>query len=116
MGLEILVVDDDMGLRRSFAGQLEKDGFVVAEAQNGAQALERCKDHEFDVVLTDWEMPEMDGADLCRELKQLQEAPAVIIMSGGHTEPEAKQAGADMFTHKKPGSYANIVDFLDNLW
>ena len=59
----VLVVDDDRDLRYMLSVRLVSAGYVVYEAANGLEALEQMEKHSFDVVLTDYHMPKMDGLE-----------------------------------------------------
>lgn len=68
--MRILVVDDSATMRRILRNQLKQAGFdAVDEAENGRQALALLARAAYDLVITDWNMPEMNGLDLVRELR-----------------------------------------------
>ncbi len=77
-GKRILLVDDEEPLRASLRMMLELDGHQVTEASNGAEALNLFTIGEFDLVITDFEMPVMEGNELAAGLKLL--APSVPIL------------------------------------
>ena len=66
----ILIVDDEPHVIRIMRLALEKSGYQVDEACNGLQALEYLQDHTPDVMITDIDMPRMNGQDLCLHIKQ----------------------------------------------
>ncbi len=68
--LSVLLVEDDLDGRRLYAQWLTAAGFLVQEAHNGLQALERAFDARPDVVVTDLHIPGIDGFELDRRLKQ----------------------------------------------
>ena len=72
--LTCLVVDDSRVIRKVASGILRDLGFTVVEAENGEEALVRCKQAMPDLVLTDWDMPIMDGLDFVAELRKLPDA------------------------------------------
>jgi two-component system chemotaxis response regulator CheY len=77
----ILVVDDSSTMRRIVINTLGRCGFKnMAEAGNGVEALAKCKTQQFDVILTDWNMPEMDGLTFAIELRKMPNYVAVPIM------------------------------------
>ena len=78
----ILVVDDDKELRAVIAALLEANGWSVAIAGDGVEALGLVRVSVPDVVLTDLEMPVMGGPELTRILRPLPLPPRVILMSG----------------------------------
>ncbi len=74
----ILIVDDEQIIRESAIYVLEKEGFHVAEAANGSEALEKHRDRPFDIVVTDIEMPEMRGTELLKIIRR--ETPETLVM------------------------------------
>jgi CheY-like chemotaxis protein len=79
----ILVVDDDELVRRVVAELLEDSEFSVIEARSGREALDLTRVRpELDLVISDVNMPEMDGLQLIRELKSIRPSLPVILMSG----------------------------------
>ena len=83
-GLTVLVVEDELPVRRFAARALGKRGYEVIEAENGDVALEILDDMalEVDLVLSDVMMPGMDGATLLREVKARRPAVKIIMISG----------------------------------
>lgn len=78
---KILIVDDDPHIREVLRFALEKDGFSVREAVNGAQALERHAAERPDLIVLDILMPEMDGTEVCRRLRRDHATPIVFLSS-----------------------------------
>ena len=78
---KILVVDDDPHIREVVRFALEKAGFSVAEAGDGREALGRFEASEPDLVVLDVMMPELDGAEVCRELRRRSRVPVVFLTS-----------------------------------
>jgi DNA-binding NtrC family response regulator len=78
---KILVVDDEINQRSALAGVITRWGYEVVTAQNGADALARLKNFEADVVITDLNMPEMDGKGLLEELHKTGSAPQAIVLT-----------------------------------
>ncbi len=70
--LTVLVADDDLSMRRIVAHWLSKAGYAVEQAADGEQALERIRSRCPDFLLTDWEMPRLDGLELCHRVRQLE--------------------------------------------
>jgi chemosensory pili system protein ChpA (sensor histidine kinase/response regulator) len=78
----VLLVDDSVSVRRFVAQMLEKGGFEVLTANDGAEALERLIDATVDVVVTDLEMPRVNGYELIENLKHrasTQDVPIVVL-------------------------------------
>jgi DNA-binding NtrC family response regulator len=84
MQKRILINDDDDRFRRSLATFLDEAGYSVAEAVTGNQALAQVKSsgQQFDLLITDLAMPDMDGQELITELKCTDSSLPVIAMSG----------------------------------
>lgn len=98
MGKKILIVDDAVFMRMKLKDILEKNGFeVVAEAQNGSEAIEKYKSEKPDLVTMDITMPEMDGVEALKEIKKIDANAKVIMCSAMGQQTmvmEAIQAGA----------------------
>jgi two-component system, cell cycle response regulator len=70
--LAILLVEDDRITRRLVARLLRRAGYEVEEATDGAEALARIQQKFFPILITDWEMPQMDGPTLCKRIRALE--------------------------------------------
>ncbi len=83
----VLFVEDSPTMRRIISNSLRKLGFSdIIEAENGVDALEKIKGRNIDLVVTDWNMPEMNGADLVKTLRGMpafSETPIVMITTRG---------------------------------
>lgn len=77
----ILLVDDDRRMTRTLADILTLTGYEVIEAESGADALQKVSDSHFDCVLSDIKMPEMDGVELHRRLREMQPGLPVVLMT-----------------------------------
>ena len=96
---KVLAVDDSTSLREMVAFTLRGAGFDVIEAENGQEALEISKREAFDVVLTDQNMPRMDGLTLVRSLRALpgyRKVPILMLTteSGDEMKQQGRAAGA----------------------
>jgi len=78
----ILVVDDDADMREWVKEELELEGFVVETAGGGHAGVERVKAGGIDLVVSDVKMPDLDGLDLLREVREVSPSPFVIIVTG----------------------------------
>ena len=101
----VLVVDDDPSSQRLMAQVLGKDGYELAFVANGVAAIEEAMRQAPDVILLDVVMPEMDGFEACRHLRQdplLAEVPIVMVTSLGDRASRLRglEAGADDFISK----------------
>ena len=81
MTMHILIVDDHHSVRESLQVILEDEGYRVTTAANGRQALDQVAAACPDVVLTDLNMPVMDGRELCRRLRDIAPGVPVVLMS-----------------------------------
>lgn len=78
----VLVVDDDAALRLTVAANLEEDGYVVLEAEDGQQALDLVRDQPaVELVVSDIRMPRLDGVQAYREIKRLRPELPVVMMT-----------------------------------
>ena len=100
----ILIIDDEASIRRTLREILEYEKYKVDDAATGMEALSRIYEQEYDVILCDIKMPEMDGIELLSAIKQLNDTP--IIMISGHgtieTAVEAIKKGAYDYISKPP--------------
>jgi DNA-binding NtrC family response regulator len=78
----ILVVDDDADMREWVKEDLEHEGFMVETAAGGRAGVERVKAGGIDLVVSDVKMPDLDGLDLLREVREVDPSPFVIIVTG----------------------------------
>ena len=101
----ILFVEDSPTMRRIIANSLQKLGVAVAvDAENGVDALEKIQSQEFDMVLTDWNMPEMNGKELVEHIRKMdkyKKLPILMITTRGMEE--------DVMTAIKTGVNGYIV-------
>ena len=80
--LRILVIDDNAAIRELLRFVLEEEGYEVIEAADGAEGLRQCQAAPTDLVITDLQMPGMDGLELMQALRRLVPPPALMAMSG----------------------------------
>jgi len=89
----ILVVDDSRSLRQMVTFCLRAAGYEVSEATDGVEALEIMQDQQFDLVLTDQNMPRMDGLTFIQSLRKqsaYQKIPILILTTESSNEMKAK--------------------------
>ena len=89
---KILVVDDEDIVRTSCSRTLSPEGYDVRLAKNGAEGLKMANEERFDLVLTDLKMPDMDGIEVLRIIKEQWPETAVIIVTGYQTVDTAVKA------------------------
>ena len=88
----ILVADDEEGIRSFLAEALERDGHEVEQAEDGAVALARLQRQSFDVLLTDLQMPEMDGMTLLTRVREETPETEVIVLTAHGSVSKAVEA------------------------
>ncbi len=101
--LQVLVIDDDAVVGRSFDRVLSEKGYEVSTALSGEEALDTIENTEFDVVFTDIKMPGMDGLEVAERIKaRCPWTPVVVITGYGTEENEARASvlGVSGFVHK----------------
>jgi two-component system KDP operon response regulator KdpE len=76
---KILIVDDESGLRELVRINLEHEGYGVVQAENGVQGLEAVQGEHPDLVIMDVMMPEMDGWEACRKLREFSQVPVLML-------------------------------------
>jgi len=76
---KILVVDDEMKLVRLVKAYLQESGYQVVTAYNGTQALIQFEREEPDLIVLDWMMPEMDGLEVARRIRQTSSVPIIML-------------------------------------
>ena len=114
----ILVVDDAATVRMYHRGILESAGFLVEEAYNGIEALEKALESPFDLYVVDINMPKLDGYGFLRELRSrdIPQAPAIMISTEEASLDllQAYRAGANAYLVKpiKPGQLLESVRLL----
>jgi DNA-binding response OmpR family regulator len=98
----ILVVEDDATIRDTLVFNLKKEGYVVTVAQDGAEALTRSRESHPDMVLLDLMLPELNGLEVCRLLRQESSVP-IIMLTAKESEVDkvvGLQLGADDYITK----------------
>ncbi len=107
MTQRVLVVDDTPHVRDMLSAMLELDGFeVVGSGASGAEAVDLAASTDPDVVVIDYKMPEMNGLDASRKIKETRPKQAIILYTAyldGDLESEAKAAGVSLCIGKVEG-------------
>ena len=98
----ILVVDDEPQITRVLRTTLSAQGYDIRVANDGEMALELMKNWTPHVVITDLAMPNMDGVELCRQLRKVSQLPIIVLSVRGQdrSKVEALDAGADDYVTK----------------
>jgi two-component system response regulator HydG len=115
--LNILVVDDDRRITRTLADILNVSGYQTMEACSGPDALEKVRTLKFDCVISDIKMPEMDGVELHRRLREVQPGLPVMLMTAYAADILTRQ-GLDegvVGVLDKPLDINHLLGFLGSL-
>jgi CheY-like chemotaxis protein len=110
---KILIVEDEPDMRFLLRLILDRDGFDVSEANNGAEALQRVEESIPDIVITDLMMPVMSGRELIQHLRSNPSTARIPILSVS-AHPEALYAGADLHL-AKPVTTEALLEATRNL-
>ena len=108
--MHILIVDDEELIRDVIREYLELDNFIVDEACDGQEALEKVKTNNYDLVIMDIMMPHMDGYQACKEIKKNNNVPFIMLSARG--EEYDKLIGFDLGIDDyvtKPFSHKELV-------
>lgn len=101
--IRILVVDDEALMRNLLLKILEQEGYQITLASSTKEALEKLEEEDFNLVLSDIKMPDMNGLELLSSIKQNWPDIAVVMMTGygdAYTVKEALMLGADEYVTK----------------
>ena len=79
----ILVVDDESRIRSIIRKYAEFDGHTVTEAGDGMEAVLLCRKNEYDLIIMDIMMPELDGFSACREIRKITQTPIIMLSARG---------------------------------
>ena len=96
---KVLIIDDQMVMRSMFNKILQPEGYDVTMAVDGQDGWEKAKDEDFDLILSDYHMPHMNGVELCQKLRassRHQFTPILIVSTESNTsrKQEGRAAGA----------------------
>ncbi len=100
--VRVLVADDEVRIREMVKKYAAFEGYDVAEAENGMQAVEMCKSGPFDIVLMDVMMPELDGFSAVREIRKASRVPVIMLSARGeeYDRIHGFETGADDYVVK----------------
>lgn len=107
---KLLVVDDEDRIRRLLKMYLEKADYSIEEAENGQKALDMALENDYDLILLDVMMPEMDGLEVAEEIRKEKETPIMMLTAKGEelNRIQGFEAGVDDYI-VKPFSPREIV-------
>ncbi len=92
--IRVFIVEDERRIARFLQMELEHEGFRTATEANGRKAFERIMQEEYDLVLLDLMLPDMDGMEICRRVREVSSIPIIMLTARG--EIESKVGGLDL--------------------
>ncbi len=106
----ILVVEDEKAIREAVGAYLEKEGYWVTPAEDGAIALDEFDKHKFDLVVLDLMLPKIPGEEVCRAMRNTSDVPIIMLTAKGELEDRVTglELGADDYL-VKPFSPRELV-------
>ncbi|MDD5947076.1 MAG: response regulator transcription factor [Oscillospiraceae bacterium] len=81
--MKLLIVDDEINIRRVVREYAEFEGYTVSEAADGMEAINLVKNEEFDVIIMDIMMPRLDGFSACKEIRKQKNTPIIMLSARG---------------------------------
>ncbi|MBR6623060.1 MAG: response regulator transcription factor [Ruminococcus sp.] len=79
----ILIVDDEANIRRVVREYAEFEGYNVTEAENGMEAVNLCRENDYDLIIMDVMMPRLDGYSACKEIHKTKSIPVIMLSARG---------------------------------
>ena len=118
--VRILIVDDNVALARVPQFAMDSEGYETVTAKNGRVAFELARQTQFDAVITDQQMPEMSGVELCQNLRTMsnyRDCPIILLTAKGlelELSRLQKEFGIDA-VFSKPFSPSELVETINKL-
>lgn len=111
---KILVVDDERGIRYLLSDALSDAGFEVSIARDGQESLDQLKKNRFDLVITDINMPRLDGIEMLKHMKLAGRKEKIIIMTADLSDLKFEEADVPHVVKKfqKPFIIDNLLDVV----
>lgn len=114
----ILIIDDEEPVREAVQYILESEDYAVTTCREGAAGIREVEKSDFDLIISDIVMPDMDGIGFLREIRTIGKAPPVIVMSGNKLGRQflksANYLGAKM-SLTKPFSKTELLEAVEKL-
>lgn len=113
----ILLVDDNEGILYLLAEALIISGYSVSVAKNGSEALKKLNSRFFDLIITDYEMPDIDGISLIKKARELFPEIEAVVITGNPSAQEIKEgkdAGA-YFLFTKPFEIPDLISIIEEI-
>lgn len=108
--VKILVVDDEERIRRLLKMYLERENYIIDEADNGDDALEKALENDYDVILLDLMLPGRDGIEVCKGIREKKATPIIMLTAKGEESNRVQgfEVGTDDYI-VKPFSPREVV-------
>ena len=102
MKRKILIIEDDLRIRRILQLELEHEGYLVSLAKDGKEGLEKAKLIRYDLILLDLMLPEISGEEVCKELRKNSDVPIIVLTAKENirSKVELLDMGADDYITK----------------
>ncbi len=111
--IHILYLEDDIGLARLLVKNMERSGIIADLANNGKIGLQMIAENQYDVIVTDQQMPEMSGLEVIEALSHFADTPPIIMLTGAGNEKIAvdamKLGASDYIIKDVDGVYLNLL-------
>jgi CheY-like chemotaxis protein len=111
----VLIVDDHASMRATLTRMVTKKGFSAESAENGLEAVDKCKEKVYDLIVLDIRMPELNGVEALAQIRELPEQPKRVMFMSAYAldelKIEAERLGYDRFLSKPLAPF----DFMDIL-
>ena len=108
--VKILVVDDEERIRRLLKMYLERENYIIDEAEEGNEALEKALENDYDLIVLDLMLPGKDGIEVCRKLREKKATPVIMLTAKGEEANRVQgfEVGTDDYI-VKPFSPREVV-------
>ena len=115
MPKNILVIDDDVLVLKTVKKLLDREGYIVETAKSATEAIEKLKDHVFNLIISDVRMPVMDGIEFLERIKKENKTPVIYITGYASEEApiRALKLGAKDYV-LKPFDIDKLLDSIKN--
>jgi CheY-like chemotaxis protein len=114
--MRILLVEDHRDTREALARVLAKNGYAVETADDVAQAKQACKNQTFDLLICDIGLPDGDGWELMRDLRQICTTPGIALTGYGMAEDVQASGASGYFAHiTKPVSFDDLLRTIHSM-
>ena len=113
--ISVLVVDDHPAIRSTMLDILNEEGFVAEQAINGQEALQKCEDKDYDFVLMDMQMPDLNGVQVLSRIRENKPTSSKFIFFSAYSVPELEEQAIKLGIYaflRKPIKVEKILDLI----